>query len=89
MGSSSFRQLWACSLAPAILTQEEQVQLEQERLEQAQLEQAQLEQAQLECAGSTPLSCASAYPEAPKALSDHMRPLARRGTQGSTDARFS
>jgi hypothetical protein len=84
MGSSSFRQLWACSLALAILTQEEQVQLEKERLEQAQLEQA-----QLECAGSTPLSCASAYPEAPKALSDHMRPLARRGTQGSTDARFS
>jgi hypothetical protein len=46
-------------------------------------------QVQLECAGSTPSSCASVYPEAPRVLFDHMRRRARRGTQGSTDALFS
>jgi hypothetical protein len=67
----------------------EQVQLEQVQLEQVQLEQVQLEQVRLECAGSTPSSCASVYPEAPRVLFDHMRRPARRGTQGSTDALFS
>jgi hypothetical protein len=63
MGWSSFRRLWACRLAPEILTREAQ----------AQLEPAQLEPAQLECVGSTPSSCASVYRAALKVLFDHMR----------------
>jgi hypothetical protein len=81
---------------PAILTREEQVrsasaqlaqvrlaqvQLAQVQLVQVQLVQVQLVQVQLECAGSTPSSCASVYPEAPRVLFDHMRRRARRGTQ--------
>src|SRR5260370_5500615 len=78
-GSSLFRQKQACRPVPAILTREEQV----------RSASAQLAQVQLECAGSTPSSCASVYPEAPRVLFDHMRRRARRGTQGSTDALFS
>src|SRR6266404_1445359 len=81
-GSSSFRQKQACRPVPAILTREEQV-----RSASAQLAQVQL--VQVQCAGSTPSSCASVYPEAPRVLFDHMRRRARRGTQGSTDALFS
>jgi hypothetical protein len=77
---SSFRQLWVCRLMPAILMRKKQAQLEQAQLEQAQLEQ---------CAGSTPLSCASAYPEAPGVLSDRIRRPARRGRQASKGAQFS
>jgi hypothetical protein len=102
---SSLRQKRACWRVPAILMREEPVRSappsaqEQEQLEQVQLrvqlEQVQLRvqleqvQLQLEYAGSTPSSCASAYPEAPRVLFDHMRRRARRGTQGSTDALFS
>src|SRR5260370_9133162 len=78
-GSSLFRQKQACRPVPAILTREEQV----------RSASAQLAQVQLECVGSTPSSCASVYPEAPRVLFDHMRRRARRGTQGSTDALFS
>jgi hypothetical protein len=94
MGCSSLRRKRVCRPVPAILMREE---LEQVRSApapvqvrvQVQLEQARLEQVRLECAGSTPTSCASVYPEAPRVLFDHMRRRARRGTQGSTDALFS
>src|SRR6266404_8957786 len=88
-GSSSFRQKQACRPVPAILTREEQVRSASAQLAQVRLAQVQLAQVRLECAGSTPSSCASVYPEAPRVLFDHMRRRARRGTQGSTDALFS
>src|SRR5712671_1916182 len=90
-GSSSFHQKQACRPVPAILTREEQVQVQSAsaQLAQVRLAQVRLAQVQLACVGSTPSSCASVYPEAPRVLFDHMRRRARRGTQGSTDALFS